>query len=469
MKRFIILIPIVLLSSLLGCSDWMGDNQNPNMLNKPPIDALLTGVIEQTAKNQYNTSLTTSMYAQYLASPNASEIDRYGRVTLADCWSNLYHCMADANDLYLESIQYKNYHHAGAALTLLSYNLLIATDLWGDIPFKKAFKGTKILHPEFDSQESIYDTILQNLNYSIELLQQSSPAKNLKGDILYNNQPKQWLKFAFALKARTLIHLSKTSKFNASEVLNAIDASFESNADGAYLYFGGSEINPWYDLVISLKNGGILNGYLSDQFIESLLGNKTAIFSADPRIMAITDTLPGNRYAGTINGNPPPASGFCTLTFSTWYAQAAAPIILLSYPELKFIEAETNLMMQDSLKAAEAYKDGIRSHFNLLELSTQSAENYITAMSASEVAPFSMMSINYQKWIALFLQPEGWVDLRRTDYQLPGMVVPLNNFTGDKFIRRVLYPDFEITYNGQKIPDIDDVTFPLWWDKNKGK
>ncbi len=464
MKRSKVIIFLFALY-LAGCTDWLGDDVNPNMLSEPPIDALLTTTIEQTARTQFEVSQTTSLYAQYLASPSASEIDRYGRVTLDNCWTLLYRCMANANDLYLEAIKQNSTYHAGAALVMQSYNALTATDLWGDIPFSQAFKGPSNIFPEYDSQEAVYDTIIKSLSYSVKLLNQSS-SRLLNGDILFNNEPESWIKFAYALKARALIHLSGKSNFDPAEVLAAIDSSFTRNSDDAMLVYSGTEINPWYSLVNSLMYGGILNGYLSSQLIESLKGTASANMPFDPRITTLTDTLDGNNYAGTINGGTPPASGFCTLTFNSWQAQKNAPILFITYPEIKFIEAEVALMVNDKARAYNAYLEGIKSDFELLNLTDEQTNAYL---SSTAVAPGSdgltFAQIRYQKWIALNLQPEGWTEVRRNKYNYPGMELPENVLTNNQFIYRILYPDSETGLNAENVPKIDDVTTPLWWNK----
>jgi len=454
-----ILIPIL----CFGCNEWLGDNKNPNMLSDAPINALLTAVIEQTADNQFQVSLTTSLYAQYLASPNASEIDRYGRVTLDDCWTSLYKCMADANDLYIAANNEKDYHHAGAALVLLSYNALTATDLWGDIPFSKAFKGQLELHPKYDTQEIVYDTILQSLDKAITLLKQPNPFRVLDGDILYNNKPALWIKFAYALKARTLMHLAKKSNLNASQILTSIDSSFSSNNDGALLAYAGNKVNPWYNLVNSMINGGVLNGYISAQFIESLAGSNQPGMPFDPRINAVTDTIKGGIYIGTTNGAPSPATGFCTMTFNSWQAQKTASIILLSYSEVKFIEAEIALLANNQTRAYNAYIEAIDGDFKLRNMNTSETNDYLVSPAiAVGSANLSFSQIQYQKWIALALQPEGWFDVRCNNYVYPGMKLPIDNLTNDEFIQRILYPNSERSYNGDNVPDISEVTELLW-------
>lgn len=461
-RKGICLLGLGSLLAFTACNDWLGDNRNPGMLSEAPEDALLTAIIEQTANNHYNVALTTSLYVQHLASPNTNETDRYGRVTLNDCWSSLYGCMANASDLYRVALRNRDNHYAGAALVMLSYNALMTTDLWGDIPFTEAFDGADIIEPHYDTQEAVYDTIVKNIDRAIELFGLANSHKVFDGDILYNNQPQQWKRFAYSLKARTLMHLSRTASFDAEKILNAVDSAFTSIDGNAELHYSGNKNNPWYTLVYGMVKGGVLNGYLSAQLIESMKGNLQNGLPFDPRLTMMTDTLPGGGYAGTINGSAPPQTGFCTLTLHSWPSTSTAPILLLTYPEIKLIEAEASLLNGELTRAKDAFVTAIRSHMEMLDVDSNEANTYLQAViQRIDETSLTINDIAYQKWLILYLQPEAWTELRRNKYALPGMTLPANCLT-DRFIQRILYPDTEIALNSN-CPKSSSQTDPLWW------
>jgi hypothetical protein len=71
-----------------------------------------------------------------------------------------------------------------------------------------------------------------------------------------------------------------------------------------------------------------------------------------------------------------------------------------------------------------------------------------------------------EKYTALFLHPETWVDARRYDYAYACMTIPanLNPDLGGQFIRRLAYPDSEQQRNAENVPDVS-LTDRLFWDE----
>lgn len=56
---------------------------------------------------------------------------------------------------------------------ILAYKTFKVTDLFGDIPFSEAgygFQDVNQLHPKFDAQESIYKTLLNELQWASQHL-----------------------------------------------------------------------------------------------------------------------------------------------------------------------------------------------------------------------------------------------------------------------------------------------------------
>ncbi|MCF8380570.1 MAG: SusD/RagB family nutrient-binding outer membrane lipoprotein [Bacteroidales bacterium] len=85
----------------------------------------------------------------------------------------------------------------------------------------------------------------------------------------------------------------------------------------------------------------------------------------------------------------------------------------------------------------------------------------------------ALQYIMTQKYIALALHPETWVDMRRMDYDsliYPGLVQPqfLNPIFGPgEWIRAMVYEYNEENRNPENIPDNTPAVrlkTPVWWD-----
>src|SRR5699024_9017572 len=141
-------------------------------------------------------------------------------------------------------------------------------------------------------------------------------------------------------------------------------------------------------------------------------------------------------YEGMVNGT---AEGNNTdFTEETWYSRQTAPILMITYSEVKFIEAEARFLAnggtQNSIgstqEAYDAYLEGIQSHMTKLGVAEDEMNNYLNdpavAVGASNL---TLEHIMKEKWIALFLNPESWTDMRRYDYSADiykGLTLPEN-------------------------------------------
>src|SRR5699024_247330 len=184
-------------------------------------------------------------------------------------------------------------------------------------------------------------------------------------DFLYQGNIEQWVKLGYMLKARYLNHLSKQSSYNPQAVLAAVEKGFTSNADDAQIAYYEEELNPW--AVVAIDNAGlILGGWLSEQVVKHLNGTTYGVF--DPRMEAFTDTTMGADYQGTRNGagrgTAPPEGERCVLTVNTFYAARTAPILIATYAEQKFIEAEAAFRAGWTNRAYQAYLAGIEVHMD---------------------------------------------------------------------------------------------------------
>ncbi|WP_245806813.1 SusD/RagB family nutrient-binding outer membrane lipoprotein [Arenibacter amylolyticus] len=112
--------------------------------------------------------------------------------------------------------------------------------------------------------------------------------------------------------------------------------------------------------------------------------------------------------------------------------------------------------------------DGIVAHMEMLSVPQAEMDAYLASPEVSMgVAAFTINDIFKEKWIALFLHGESWNDARRFNYQYKDMTVPanLNPDLGGQFIRRLPYPDSEISRNGANVPSVT-LLDRIFWDAN---
>ncbi len=462
------ILPILALA-LLGpaCNEFLDVNDNPNAATEAPINGLLASGSYQTGINHYRVADITSYFTQYLASPNqGSTTDTYDEADYSGTWGNLYTVMTDLYDLINYAEEQGGRHHAGIGRILMAMNLGLAADMWGSVPYGDAFTGETI-RPNYDPAPEVYNALFSLLDQGITDLQATDNALEVDGpsDFMHGGDIEAWIRTAHALKARYLNHYSKQGGYDPAAVLAEASQSYTSNADDAQITVFQNR-NPWGQAAVNNENL-LLDGWLSEQFIDALNGETYGTF--DPRLPLITDTIPGGTYVGTPNGAGRQGDGTiqveCYLTTSGFYSMAESPLLVLTYAEVKFIEAEAHLRNGSPGEALTAFLEGIRANMDKVGVAESDREDYIaSAYPGLSASTLTLDDIFREKYAALFLQAETWVDARRYDYDYKDFELP-EGANLPTFIRRVQYPSTELTRNAENTPIVGSLDEHLFWDE----
>lgn len=456
---------VILMTS--ACDSFLDVNENPNNPEDAPITGLLTNSTYETSLNVYRGGSAISNYVQYLASPNpSSSSDTMDPLNFSSTWFSLYNVMTDLDVIIKKSEEQDASHYKGAAQILMALNLGMTVDFFGDVPFSQSFNFETVT-PAYDNDEELYSRILTMLDEGIANLQGSTAISMGADDFIYGGDVDAWIKFGNALKARFLLHTKGSSGYSAAEVLSAVDAGFASNDDDAKVIFFEQRFNPWAQVAINNENL-LLGGWISEQFVQALDG--TTYPTVDPRLPLMIGTTDDGEFIGTVNGagrgDAPEQGARSTLIPGQYYTSTLSPLMIATYAELKFIEAEAALDT-DKDRAYAAYLAGIEAHMDMLGVSDEDKTAYLTDASVSVGAgSLTLEEIMKEKWIALFLHPETWNDARRFDYGYKGMDLPanLNPDLNNQFIRRLAYPDSEVSRNGSNVPSVT-LLDRIWWDQ----
>ena len=465
--------PLALLASFLltSCgSNYLDINENPNAATTPPIDGLLANASTETALNQFRVANGhTVNFTQYIASPNISNTtDIFLDVSNGGAWSSLYDTMTDLYDLIRFGEAQEAEGHVGIAKVLMAINLGLVADNWGAAPYSDAFTGLTIT-PQYDSAEELYATIFGLLDEAEATLSNydGTPGIRAGADFLYGatdgDSVAPWLRAISSLRARYLNHLSETDRYNPSEVLTAVDAGFTSSDDN--LSLDVFEVrNPWAQVALNNENL-FLGGWLSSYFVSALNGDIYGTF--DPRLPLLTDTTATGDYRGTPNGAGRQSDGAGDASESYLErgrgpAADDAPLDIITFAELKFIEAEAALAAGNDDRASSAFRTGIRAHMSTVGVDSASAEAYILEEYGDDGV--SIDEIFREKYVALFLSPETWVDARRYDYQYEGIELPQGAVL-DQFPTSLIYPNTEIDRNRENVPLDREMLDRIFWDR----
>jgi len=472
--KYTLLSAVIATLGLQGCKDSYFDklSDNPNQVATPSLNALLATSTYKAGFNNYSVASIILPYVQYTANPAANGAgDTYQAIDFSSTWDLLYYAMADANEMKKLAITQNSSEYKGVADVLIAYNLMMANDLWGDAPFSEAFNIDNLV-PKYDKQQDVYTSTMTLVDEAIAELSKTNSAIKLAGasDLIYGTtattERANWLKMAYALKARLLIKVSKRSAYNPAAVLDAVSKSFASNDDDARMQTF-KERSPWATVALNNEQQS-LGGWLSEQLVDALNGTTYGVF--DPRLPKITDLTVDGKYIGTVNGAGNRAPGANTrkdenyISRNSPWSGNTSPIFIVTYAELKFIEAEA-AFDTDRTRSYNAYLTAIRANMDKFQVSTTDKEAYMAQPTvAVGAAALTKDLIFKEKYIATYLNPEAWNDARRFDYKYKDFTMPVNAAL-PTFIRRLDYPQGERSKNGGNVPVEVLRTTRLWWDQ----
>ncbi|MTI31052.1 SusD/RagB family nutrient-binding outer membrane lipoprotein [Xanthovirga aplysinae] len=386
----------------------------------------------------------------------------------------------DLNDLRIKGAEQEAWSYVGVAEILTAIGLGHLTDVYGDIPWSQALNSEEYLYPVYDSQESIYKEIQALLSSGLANLEKNSDVE-LSGDLIYGGSKDNWKAAAYVLQARYHNHLSEIDPGGSAEkalaaIDKAKDAGFDGSMDFQYNYEGSvSHLNPWYSLYL---NNLII---ASKVFMDALLNNN------DPRVHAYFDQTPYGTtdpvgHVGKENGYGTDPNSYSPVGPYGYFGKEGSPVLIATYFEMLFIEAEAALRLENQGRADEAYNMAVKAsldkvmptiledaeHYSSEELEAIALEMEGYLNNFTGLTGVSLEQVMTEKHKAMFTQGvESWVDVRRHDYKYPSYLhIPIANGSpiGNNFIRRILYPQTELEKNSKNVPDVG-IFDKLWWDK----
>jgi hypothetical protein len=452
MKTINYILSIVLLSAVVSSCTITNVNTDPDNPSADKINAgaVYPGMISQTHRNSVAlvgriAGLITQQYDGLDAQQIAYAQYLIGESDIDDLWDFGQYGAGASKDCYV-LIQNTEGEVGALAKLYMAANMGVTTSCWGDVPYSEAFQGDAgILSPTYDTQESVYAVIQNLLSESI-----SDGVASGIGEFYGNGSGgADWAKTAHALKARYYMHLTSVSGSAAASALAEAQQAFTSTAEQP-------------DFVYSLPAQNANPLYLFDNDRPSTLGIGTTLkemMTGDPRLPLYTTD--GEDFAG-VDG--------------LFWGQASSPTPLISYWEVKFIEAEALIRTGGSdANALEALKDAVEA--NMLYVGVDAADTavYVDALTLSGSEANKIETIINEKYKALYGNApiETWVDFRRTGF--PALVAnpdAQSSLNPSRIIpRRFLYPITERTTNktnydaaisaqGGHLLDVDMWAFP---------
>lgn len=479
MKNIKILLLLFITVSILSCTkDLEQINTNPNApINVQPEFLLRQVLFNYQEQMHFEGFVAGNLLGQYFTAVDFNLFDRHDLSSPqfgGNPWPIFYQNLRD-NQIIIDQAKDNpaSAVYEGPALILKAYMAAALTDIFGDVPYSEALLGKAgEVTPKYDKQEDIYlgdNGILDNLDQGIAAINNYAGTIPLRGDILYNGDLQQWVKFANSLKIKYLMRIS-----SQVEVKNDIQSIYSS---GNYLQSNGD--NATFDFTNGAPNNfrmatariGDFNIYIMSETIDNILTNLN-----DSRIATYfrPTTNQPDEYQGLLNGPDASQTSISLSDYSlsgTIFREHTGDLNanFLTAWEVQFLLAEAAEKGMITADAKTFYDTGVQLAFEYWL--TEMPADYLTTGNAAykNNGADPIEQIITQKWLSNILNGfEGWIEYKRTGFpQLKPIAASLNN---DLIPVRMPYPTDEEALNGEHYSkaaaatDGNSINAKVWWD-----
>lgn len=509
-----VFITATLASTMIACnSDKLTDmNVDPDNPSEVPASYLLTSGQKYSMENVWDAWANGRfglVYSQYWAqqaypsesrfryrdsSVNGQWIDYFAAGGLKDLKQSMVisKSILDNPDIVGDSKDVASNQYAVAQITRV-WLMHLVTDIWGPVPYTEALQGGDAIAPKYDTQESIYSSLLAELDEAQQMLKTTS---SVDGDVIFNGKVAKWEMFASSLKLRIALRMADKD-ISALQNVVAAGGFMTANDDNATLLFGSApHNNPLNEDRKTRADFGASNTMVD--LLKSTNDPRLGLYF-DPTVESVEAGSP--EYVGVIYGlddntaNNLDLSKYSQPSAATLYEKA--PGIYMSYSEVCFALSEAALRGVSTPKSAVAhYEDGVRASMEFWNEEAALA-GMTRTVSGDEITAFIAanpldevnwkVSLGIQKWVALYMQGhQGWIEWRRLDFGiLRSPIAGHDRGNGEIPVRRP-YPTDEQTLNfssytsgvellnseagfsGSNEFQGDNLNNPVWWDTAKG-
>ena len=498
MKKLMILFSGIIMVAGMGCKkDYLDINSNPNTATNTTPELVLPNALNSTAARQINGGASNytfiSGWMGYWAvsgsyALNTSDFSTYKQTTFFGdgLWSDIYNNLEDYDYIEQQGIAQNKPFYEAAAKIMKAYNFQQLVDMFNNVPYSDAFKGTTAITPKFDAGQDIYDSLVININSAVALLARTDAQADASSDILFGGDTEKWRQFANSLKLRILMRQSQVASrtsYIQTEIANTVAEgsgflTVEAGVNPGYINSAGKQ-NPFYGSSINPSGTYIQDFWRANQYSVQFFKDNN-----DPRLTLVYGPTPSNSslYQGNYLGQSNNAYvGSASSIFGPGVLKSFdQDAIIMSAAESYFLQAEAALRGWLDADVQSLYQAGVTASFEYLGVpdADAAAEAYTDQPGNSNVYWDESQSFNYklaliirQKWAAenTVTPFEAWADYRRL--HLPADIQLSQSPYVDILLipYRVKYPNIEYSTNAENVnavtPQGDNYhqTDKIWW------
>jgi Starch-binding associating with outer membrane len=530
LNKIIYALPLaaILVAAGTGCGkDKFNINRNTNAPTDSTVtyDVVLPAALHATGANIMATQWGTTMnWLGYTArsgtyAPNVTE-ETYQITTGfgSGIWNQCYDNNYDYQIVQSKANAAGAGFYEGIARIMKAQNFQILVDVYGNVPYSQALKGSGNPTPAYDNGVDIYKSLFRELDLAIAAIKAantaaSGPNKNIAtNDIIFGGDKGKWVRFANTLKLRLLVHAYAVAGFPiAAEmtIINNEGSGFLGAGENVQVQpgYAADKPNPFYNTYYKSTTGAQTAN--SVYYRANEWGIEYYKYNADNRVSRVYEAG-SNGLVGVKYGLPPVIANTSANLAGigpALYKTATSPQVIMTAAESYFLQAEARFrgIITSGASYATLCNAGIQESFTYTGAALGSyltgnagysdvdvnAPSNTPAAAPGTQPTGGLFTILTQKWFALSgINPlEVWTDYRRVGYNQvvtasavtdhfvygqgvgydpgpPISVAPQN--TATKIPVRYLYPQTEYNYNAANVGAQGTVTpsSRIFWDIN---
>lgn len=479
--RFVLM---VMLTLTFSCQDHLDDlRDNPNAVTSIDDAALFTKAVRSLFQGttDASTSRFAGQYGHYFVAGSTARLpDQYGdgfdvlyNTMFTEMYGGVIRHIEEVLEITSAEATKNEVRYAMAnVIAVLGYAKL--TDAFGEIPYLEGGKGKSqgIIHPNYDTQELIYDDMIARLSSSISVLKSADPARGYpNSDPIFNNDLDQWVRFANSVRLRLAMRLrdadNSFSKQTVAECLT--EPLMETNAHNAFMIETEGNGNAWFTM-----RTGFPSIKMSSLLVDQLENTN------DPRLGVFVSKDGNGNYNGMTNGLDDTAFGNSNFAARSDMGLALSSkeskLYVMTASEVWFLRAEAALAYdKDPTQANVLFRNGIETSLQQWEIGPSEIDGFMASPEAFLNGTNAERQIGTQMWLALVPNYfEGWSHIRRTGYPEIADRTSANlaqGVTNGELPKRFLYSSFELSSNKDQVMQAisrqgpNKINTPLWWDK----
>lgn len=366
------------------------------------------------------------------------------------------------------------------------------TDQFGAVPYIDGGKG---FPPAFETQEEVYNLILDDLTDAINTLKGCNGVLESieNGDMVYQGDASKWLAAANTLRLRMALRSREANGGNQSHIDAALADPFISSSEGNFkIAQDPSNADPVFNGYYSIWNtwqsccGPAASWVVSETLVESFKPNN------DPRLFGFAMPIVGGTegvWGDYIGGKVASKSEYSnTVSFDNlskpndkMWNDDTFPYITMTYAEAELLQAEAKYLKGDA-GAQTHFEEAIRANATDWDVSSSLIEEYIANESSAQLSVDPIIAnqqIGLNRWYAVYTNGyEAWSVMRRFDLDIfPDKTYTAANEWADttggvnnKMGKRINYSLATKSQNPEaveyaiSVQGPDEYSTNLWWD-----